>query len=280
MQPLLSICMNTFNHEAYITQAIEGVLMQQTDFSYRLVIGEDLSSDNTRAICEQYAAQYPDRILLLPSDRKYGQNHNMARTIKCCTGKYIAMCEGDDYWIDPLKLQKQVDFLEMHPQYVLCFHPQHAVDQYGNMVEEAKETGLISFFKGADLFHTFVATPSMVFRNCLPYFPEEFYKVKSTDAFLCGMLSGYGMAARLNFVGACYRMHGGGCYNKLSLLGRYKQAVYTRKLMKRSSFFSKEQKREIRRELYRREMLYIKSFLKKRELSNCIKMAAFCVLAR
>jgi hypothetical protein len=71
-----------------------------------------------------------------------------------------------------------------------------------------------------------------------------------------------------------------GCYNKLSLLGRYKQAVYTRKLMKRSSFFSKEQKREIRRELYRREMLYIKSFLKKRELSNCIKMAAFCVLAR
>lgn len=115
MEPTVSICMSTHRHERYVTQAIEGVMMQQTSFPIQLVIGEDLSDDSTRLVCEELAERYSPHIKLLPSDKNYGQNHNLSRIIYACTGKYIAMCEGDDYWIDPAKLQKQVEFLEAHP---------------------------------------------------------------------------------------------------------------------------------------------------------------------
>jgi len=114
--------MITYNHERYISEAIDGILMQECDFEYELVIGEDYSTDNTRKICEQYAAKYPNKIKLLQSVNNWGMNSNFIRTVKECNSKYIALCEGDDYWTDPLKLQKQVDFLEKNKEYSLCFH--------------------------------------------------------------------------------------------------------------------------------------------------------------
>lgn len=120
--PMVSVLMITYNHELYIAQAIEGVLMQKVDFEMELVIGEDCSNDSTRAICENYASQYPDKIRLLPSDRNQGMMPNFLRTLDSCHGKYIAMCEGDDYWTDPLKLKKQVDFLENNSDFSLCIH--------------------------------------------------------------------------------------------------------------------------------------------------------------
>jgi len=115
--------MITYNHEPFIAQAIEGVLMQKTNFKYELVIGEDCSTDNTRKICEEYAHNYPDIIRLLPSEKNLGVFANGTRTMKACmNGKYIALCEGDDYWTDPYKLQKQVNFLEENEDYVMSFH--------------------------------------------------------------------------------------------------------------------------------------------------------------
>src|SRR5688572_26916054 len=98
MGPLVSICMNTYRHERFVKQAIEGVMMQQTTFPVQLVIGEDCSDDRTRAVCEEMAERYHGKIELLPSYRNYGQNCNLSRTVTACTGKYIALCEGDDYW--------------------------------------------------------------------------------------------------------------------------------------------------------------------------------------
>lgn len=112
--------MITYNHEDYIAQAIEGVLMQKTDFNFNLVIGEDCGSDGTRKICEQYQQKYPDVIELLPSNQNLGIVPNFLRTIEACQSKYIAFCEGDDYWIDDMKLQKQFDFLEEHSDHVIC----------------------------------------------------------------------------------------------------------------------------------------------------------------
>jgi glycosyltransferase involved in cell wall biosynthesis len=275
MEPVVSICMSTYRHEQFIQQAIEGVMMQQTTFPIELVIGEDYSNDSTRAVCEEMAARYSGKIKLLPSDRNYGQNHNLSRTVKACTGKYIALCEGDDYWIDPGKLQKQVEFLESHPGVVLCFHPINIVDKKGQLLDEHKPDGSACLYTGNDLFHISVPTLSMVFRNCLRYFPDEFYKIKSTDAFMVGMLACFGDGAKLDFVGGCYRMHNGGLYNQLSPLDKYKQAILTREMMKRSSWFGATQKREIRRELVRREFLYIKIFLKRKELFNCFRMIFF-----
>jgi glycosyltransferase involved in cell wall biosynthesis len=109
----VSIFMLTYNQEQYIAQAIDSVLMQKTNFKYQLVIGEDCSTDSTKGICESYAEQHLEKVKLLPAlNKNIGLINNYLRTIRACDGKYIAICDGDDYWIDENKLQKQVDFLE------------------------------------------------------------------------------------------------------------------------------------------------------------------------
>lgn len=121
-KPMVSVCMVTYNHAPYIAQAIEGVLLQQTDFKIELVIGYDCSTDNTRKICIDYRDKYPDIInLLLPTER-LGVTANFLNTIQQCTGKYIALCDGDDFWTDPQKLQKQIQVLEQNESYSVCMH--------------------------------------------------------------------------------------------------------------------------------------------------------------
>lgn len=111
-RPVVSVQMVTYNHEPYIRQAIEGVLMQETDFDYELVIGEDCSTDRTREICFEYQKKYPERIRVLWSEKNvYAIGGNGSRTTIRCRGEYLAFCEGDDYWTDPKKLQKQVDLM-------------------------------------------------------------------------------------------------------------------------------------------------------------------------
>lgn len=114
--PLVSVHMLTYNHESYIAQAIEGVLMQKTDFPFELVIGEDCSTDRTREIVLEYRKKHPEIVRVITSARNVGPSANELRTDKACRGKYIAYCEGDDYWHHPLKLQKQADYLEVHPE--------------------------------------------------------------------------------------------------------------------------------------------------------------------
>lgn len=120
--PVVSVHMVTFNHEPYIRQAIEGVMMQKTDFEFELVIGEDCSQDKTREICFEYQKKYPDKIRVLwwhENVSKLGDNGRRVRAH--CRGEFIAYCEGDDYWIDPLKLQKQVDLMRKYPDAGICF---------------------------------------------------------------------------------------------------------------------------------------------------------------
>jgi len=115
--PLVSAAMVTYNHAPYIAQAIEGVLQQKTDFPFELVIGEDCSTDGTKEIVFEYQKKYPNIIRVITSEQNVGMHKNADRVRKAYRGKYIAFCEGDDYWTDPLKLQKQVDFLEANPDY-------------------------------------------------------------------------------------------------------------------------------------------------------------------
>ncbi len=112
MTPLVSVCMTTYNHEKYISQAIESVLCQRTTFSFEVVIGEDCSTDNTLAICRQYEAQHPDIVRIIASESNIGMHANYRRTIEACRGKYVAMCDGDDWFSDENKLQLQVEILE------------------------------------------------------------------------------------------------------------------------------------------------------------------------
>ncbi len=120
--PVVSVHMLTYNHEPYIRQAIEGVMMQKTDFEFELVIGEDASTDKTREICFEYQKKYPDKIRVLwwhENVSKFGGNAR--RVLVHCRGEFIAFCEGDDYWLDPLKLQKQVNVMRKYPSVGYCF---------------------------------------------------------------------------------------------------------------------------------------------------------------
>ena len=119
--PLVSVCMTTYNHEAYLAQAIESVLAQQTSFGVELVLGEDCSTDRTPEICRDYAEKYPDRIRLVTSPENVGWRRNYRRTFEACRGKYVAYLDGDDWWSDPLKLQKQADLMEADPECGMCY---------------------------------------------------------------------------------------------------------------------------------------------------------------
>lgn len=128
IQPIVSVTVATYQHVNYIKQCLDGILMQKTDFPYEIILGEDGSVDGTQEICKEYAEKYPDKIRLFIRDRKLSQyigkdgkvtRFNGIWNRMSARGKYIAWCEGDDYWTDFLKLQKQIDFLEAHPNYGL-----------------------------------------------------------------------------------------------------------------------------------------------------------------
>jgi len=123
----LSVLLVTYNHESLIHKAIEGALMQQTDFMYELVIGEDCSTDNTLSICRSYQNKSPSKIKILANKINLGLNLNFINTLKACKGQYIAYLEGDDHWKTSDKLQKQVDIMEQNPDISLihtnfCVH--------------------------------------------------------------------------------------------------------------------------------------------------------------
>ena len=120
-KPLVSVCMTAYNHAPYIGRAIESVLAQRTSFGVELVIGEDCSTDNTLATCREYAAKYPDRIRLVTAKHNVGMRENYRRTALAGQGKYIAYCDGDDFWCDEEKLQRQVEALEADAEAGMCY---------------------------------------------------------------------------------------------------------------------------------------------------------------
>lgn len=125
MQPLVSICSLVYNHEPYLRQCLDGFVMQQTSFPFEVVIHDDASTDGSAAIIREYATRYPNIFVpIYQTENQYSQGKKVSSTyvFPRARGKYIALCEGDDYWTDPLKLQKQVDFLEANPEYSMCFH--------------------------------------------------------------------------------------------------------------------------------------------------------------
>jgi glycosyltransferase involved in cell wall biosynthesis len=138
--PIVSVCIQTYNHVNYIKQCLDSVLTQQTDFEFEILLGEDASTDGTRETCVKYAEKHPDKVRLFLHHRenniKIGGNptgrFNFIYNLSQARGKYIAVCEGDDYWTDPLKLQKQVDFLQVNEN---CFMINHVMPHLMNSNE-------------------------------------------------------------------------------------------------------------------------------------------------
>jgi glycosyltransferase involved in cell wall biosynthesis len=120
-KPLVSVHLLTYNHAQFIRQSIESVVAQETTFPFEIIIGDDHSTDGTSAIVDEYAVKYPDLIKVVRGKKNGGPQPNSIRILENCSGKYMAALEGDDYWIDPYKLQKQADFMEANPEFAICF---------------------------------------------------------------------------------------------------------------------------------------------------------------
>lgn len=259
-RPLVSVWMITYNHEKYITQAIESVLAQETNFDFELVIGEDCSSDRTRLICERYERDVPQIVKILWRDRNVGIHNNVILTLQACTGQYIAMLEGDDYWIDTKKLQKQADFLVNHPDFVMCYQKTMEIDELTGKRKVTNEndhavTGLREILERG----WFIRTGSLFFRNgILTEFPAWFYQFHSTDYMLHILIAQHGKIGFLNEVTSVYRRHEGGITQEFqsNVVAFNKRKLRLLDII--DHYFRSQYRRQIRRQ---KAVLYNASFM-------------------
>lgn len=215
---LVSVCVITYNHCNYIRQCLDGILMQQTNFPIEVIVNDDCSTDGTAEIIKEYELKYPH--LFKPIYQVENQYSKGVRGMfaKFCfpkaKGKYIAMCEGDDYWTDPLKLQKQVDFLELNHDYSICGHNFIAYNE-ASCRFETFDTGIDGTYQLNDLInrHVFCSTLSIVFRN--DALDVEYYLNCRCpiDVVLTYMLLKKGKGFCLPSEMAVYRKHEGGVWS-------------------------------------------------------------------
>ena len=212
----VSVFMITYNHEKYIAEALDSILMQKTDFDFDIVIGEDCSTDATRRIVLEYSRKYPDKIKLLLHNVNVGFISNMMYVLEACTGKYVAMCEGDDYWTDPFKLQKQVDFLEANKEYALATHGYRMVRD-GSVIRTVDHNEFIdndntdgfAFDKEFALYHWVTQPVTALFRReAFKVDIRQYCYFRDVHLFYHILKNGKGYFQ--NFVGADYRLHNTG----------------------------------------------------------------------
>lgn len=217
--PLVTIRCITYNHEPYIRQCLEGFVMQKTTFPFEAIVHDDASTDGTAAIIREYAEKYPNIIKpIYETENQYSKHDgSLSRIMNAhIRGKYVAICEGDDYWIDPLKLQKQVDFLESHPDYSICFHSALLKWEKGEYPDSIFYRVKEREYYGTEIFKRWiVATASVVFRKSVldsniyeKVLHEKRFIYGDNPLFLCAAKLGriYGMKE----VMSVYRKHEGG----------------------------------------------------------------------
>lgn len=270
--PLVAVFMVTYNHEDYICQAIESVLMQVTSFPIKLFIGEDCSTDQTKKLCLKYEKVHPDIISVTLNMQNLGATKNAKQMYNICFlsgAKYIAMLEGDDYWTDPFKLQKQVDFLELNEEFAICFHNTKVFDN-----EEQKtlfeQPGIVE--NTILSIHDFlknnpIATASVIFRRkYIEFIPSWFNQSPFGDYVLYLFILEVSKlkAGYLKDLMAVYRIHTESMHGKVHLANAdfvpaYKQHLDFWKLLNKH-LFKGSYKEEINRTLasnYRQIIKYL-----------------------
>jgi glycosyltransferase involved in cell wall biosynthesis len=240
--PLLSVCLITYNHEKYIRQAIEGVLMQEVDFEWELIIADDCSTDGTRAILTEYKEKYPNRISLILQEKNVGPAQNWLDLITAPKSKYIAYFEGDDYWIDKTKLQQQIDFLEKNPGYTLCHSDVKVIDIQGAVVEDHQLKAWNHRNSFLDyrfaIFCPLAFSCTSVFTNTLPV-KKLSTKVKAGDWMIWVLLTLQGDAKFIDQKLSIYRLGSGVSVGSLWYKDFHYRALFLLKQITPSNSFAK-----------------------------------------
>lgn len=215
--PLVSICVISYNHEKFIEAALDGILKQQVDFTVQLVISDDCSSDNTAQIIQEMSGNFGSKmdVDVYYQPQNLGVIGNFMFALKKCTGKYIAICEGDDFWTDDEKLASQVKLMEENPELVGSFHKvkvryegkPYLTGEYGSHVSSVLNTS--DLISDRSLMHT----SSLFFRREALVFPDWYKTMLSGDFALASILSAYGAFKRIDRCMSTYRVHNTGITN-------------------------------------------------------------------
>ena len=225
MKPKVSICCQTYNHGAYIAQTLEGFLMQKTNFHFEILVHEDASTDNTAQILRTYEAKYPDilKVVYQTENQFLKQNTLVNILFANAQGDYIALCEGDDYWTDEKKLQKQVDFLETNQEYTLTGHSVNTLDHEAKMIPWLSKKGDIDFYNflsGKNIY-----TLSLMFRNIKGCFEKVIDKYPAGDFFMKTYMLSQGKGYLFDEIMAVYRIHSSGFWSTRSEFNVHKTTL-------------------------------------------------------
>ncbi len=200
--PVVSVLVQTYQHKDFIRACLDSILEQKTDFPFEIILGEDNSSDGTRKICIEYAEKHPGKLRLFLHHQANKicvlntttGNFNALYNYLSAKGDFIAFCEGDDLWKDPLKLQKQVDFLRREKEFVLTYHSFTEIDSRGEEISpailEQPDKDLDQNDLECILYHPHLST--VCFRNLMKSLPEQIGEVINIDTFIFSLLGTYG----------------------------------------------------------------------------------------
>jgi glycosyltransferase involved in cell wall biosynthesis len=247
----LSVMLITYNQDQFIGKALESVLAQRVNFDYEIVIGEDCSTDGTRAVIMDFHRRYPGRIVPLLRDQNMGAMRNLEATLSSCQGQYVALIEGDDYWTCDDKLQRQVDFLETHHDSALCCHRVQVLDEMGTGRKGVFPFAIAGSYAIEDLLkENFVMTCTAVMRRSLVGpLPDWFSEMKLGDWPLFALVARHGKIELMDEVMAAYRVHSGGIWSSRPPISQLCEV--TRMLLALDKHLGFQYTRTIRRTLAR-----------------------------
>ena len=206
---VISICTLTYNHEKFISKAIESALVQKCSYKIEMIISDDCSTDNTVEIIKEYAAKYPGIIKPIFNAKNLGPKKNNVQCLTACTGKYIAGLEGDDYWTDTYKLQKQIDFLESNPDFIVTGHNIKELTDGNYIIPEISVKDYTRLGLNNTGFSTPCYTCSLVWRNVINPWPDILYKSPIGDWIIISLLMARGDLMIMPDVMGVYRKHTG-----------------------------------------------------------------------
>ena len=211
-RPKVSVVLRTYNHAKFARQAIESVLAQQTNFPFEILVGDDCSTDDTRDVVKVIAEEFPERMRLIFRESNMGWVRNLVSLLQMCEGQYVVTLDGDDYWTDPLKLQIQADYLDVHPECSACFHPARMVFEGGGTDAPTRNRVIRDRYSLEDILGgLIIPTCSYFFRNGLiARFPDWFFTLPIADLPLQILVAQHGLLGFIQEPMGVYRVHQGG----------------------------------------------------------------------
>jgi glycosyltransferase involved in cell wall biosynthesis len=234
-KPLVSIVMITYGHENYIIEAIEGVLMQEVNFPIELLIANDNSPDNTDLVVKNFLKNHPKSSIVkyIKHDENKGMMLNFIFALRQCTGDYIAICEGDDFWTNTNKLQLQVDFLEQNKNFVGSFHNVSVKNTFNKneSLFYSKSKKSSSFGINRIISKNPIPTLSVVFRKTYLQLTKDFSNFVVGDWPLHILIAQFGDYYYINKNMGCYRIHEGGVHQGMNNWDLNRKIRYTERLL-------------------------------------------------